>query len=117
MYKPKKTLPPTDSSGISEPEVQVIPTPTKNKKPKKKKTKVSSEMVPDAHANKPTRPLPLHVMILTSQLRKFKLPKLDEIQRKQCGLSHSGHLDWLLIKKNQCGNGHAGIVCEYSNLI
>ena len=45
------------------------------------------------------------------------MPKLDRIQRKQCGLSHSRHLDQLSTKKSLCGSGHAAIVREYSNHI
>jgi hypothetical protein len=63
----------------------------------------------DAHDNQQTRRLPLYLMTVILQLRKFKVPKLD-FQRKQYGLFHSGHLDQLSKKKSLCGSGHAGIV-------
>src|SRR5882762_4664876 len=69
-----------------------------------------------AYANQQARRLLLYLMTRMLRLRKFKVPKWDGTQRKQYGLSRFGRLDQLLIKASLCGNGHAGIVREYSIL-
>ena len=95
----------------------MISTPVKTKKPKKKKAKVSSgNSSKIAHTNCKTRPPSLSLTTPMSLSRKYKVPKLNKIQWKWNGIFHSGHLTRPLTKRSMCGNGHAGIVCEYFKL-